>query len=43
MRVAVDARMEFTSLITKASYKKMRLSVSFKIYLTSKSTAVQVF
>ena len=43
VRVFVDAGIEFAVLITKRSFAKMKLNLGSKLYLTFKSSAVQVF
>lgn len=43
VKVCVDAGVEFTVLITRASYQSMNLAAGSSVFITFKSTAVQVF
>lgn len=43
VRVECDAGQEFVSLITKASFDRMKLSIGSPIFLTFKTTSVKVF
>lgn len=43
VRVGCDAGQEFVSLITKASFDRMKLSIGSPIFLTFKTTSVKVF